>query len=151
MKYLFNVQRTVDEIHMWSGNKCQIIQLTSGEPQDSECKSGILMLAVYQKHLCGILNMLWSGEGLDINSIFSCCCCFQFLGDFEGEAGKTTRVMAGLVQVLPSFSPSHVYFPLALEPLSQFFILLCFKNCLQSLDLRYKFRKIDNKITPKRN
>lgn len=48
---------------MWSRNKCQIFQLTSGEAQDSVYKSVILILAMYQKHLCDILKMLWSEEG----------------------------------------------------------------------------------------
>lgn len=47
---------------MWSRNKCQIFWLTS-EAQDSIYKSVILILAMYQKHLCDILKMFWSEEG----------------------------------------------------------------------------------------
>ena len=63
---------------MWSRNKCQIFWLTS-EAQDSIYKSVILILAMYQKHLCDILKMFWSEEG-----------------DYEAKPGRITRLNAGL-------------------------------------------------------
>lgn len=53
-----------------SGNKCQIIWLASAKAQDSVCKSVILILTVYQKHLCDILKMLCVGRGRGIRFFF---------------------------------------------------------------------------------
>lgn len=47
---------------VWSGNKCQIIRLTSEEAQDLVCKSVILIPAMSHKHVCDMLKMLCSRE-----------------------------------------------------------------------------------------